>query len=1136
MRFKHIVLAGTCLATMTAFALFAQNAMAQKSFEFTAATLTYTQDFDGLGTASIKPWWNADRATATFPHWYAQVENAATPGSFDLVANAGSPGIGAFYNYGDKSGAVTYDRALGSLGSGGTETQAYGIRFKNNTGSAIGSFQVSYTGEQWRETRSAQNTLEFFYRVRGSWFDLQSNKTAWDPVTTGNFQALHFNKTADAPLPGNARSNRAAIDTGAIAVTVQHDEEFWIGWRDIDDAGYDQGLAVDDLKVTVTLAAATATLSFQHKDTPWLQALPKGTNDNVVATFQATAIGADLDFSTVEIGHAGSGVAANVSVIGIWLDGNGDGQLNAGGRHDDLLQTEVFGAGATVSLTLDKGNTYPVTITDGTTKTFFVAYDFKDAGSGTYRKNDTYRAIVRGATATPTTAMITGLPIAGPEHGPKGIRFKDDFESYAPGSVLFKNAPWFKIDPQDPDDLYVGAAGTNQEALVALNGRADAAAPLSGAPFTHENKEILYVRADVTCPGPVYNGDYFLHFLDKGLQRQNFRGHVLADDGGTRATEFGITVLNSTGSSKLLRDDLPLNQPQRVVLEYDLGTGASRLWHAPASVNDTAAAVADNADPDVDLVSIRQGGSRSSPALRVDNLVVSTDPEDVFIMVSFGSQSVSDTTATPGVATSGVVVAAIDATLTGDEQSVRLKDVTLSASGLGDDRIVTVTLYVDNAPYGKLDGGDKPLGAKSYAADNGTIQYAINEALTQNTKVRYLVVYDLPATSVAGDVFTVKVESATVTGAPHMGTPISGADIVVGARLPSMDFASNNPTSRQVRKNDTDVVIADINVSVSTGTATLTQLRITDSGTGDAQTEVLTAALGLDVDASGTVSAPDITLDSKTFPSPDGSVTFTIPAAHQQIGTSTLRLFVVYAFGQTLTDGHVFEVTVDIPQGAVTGAKAMGLPLTKAQNATLSVSLLPKLVFASFTPASASWPAGRTDREIAVFDLSAVDGQVLLTDLTLDAVGTGNDATEITKVRLFKEANGNNVLDVHADLLMDEGSYATDDGTLTFDFGGTAPQLQNGQTMRLFLAYSFAHNAAPGGNFQLSVAAVTTSATIVTGLPIPSAVLTISTPLVRSSTGGGGCAVSPTSRSAPFALAPLMLLAAGLVLARRRRF
>src|SRR2546428_8920706 len=115
-----------------------------------------TQNFDTLPASGSATFTN----DVTLPGWYS----ARTGTGTTIVANDGSSNVGNLYSYG--TGTNT-DRALGTVGSGGATAGNffYGIRLTNNTGSTITSLDVSYVGEQWRNSAAAAQTVAFSYFI-----------------------------------------------------------------------------------------------------------------------------------------------------------------------------------------------------------------------------------------------------------------------------------------------------------------------------------------------------------------------------------------------------------------------------------------------------------------------------------------------------------------------------------------------------------------------------------------------------------------------------------------------------------------------------------------------------------------------------------------------------------------------------------------------------------------------------------------------------------------------------------------------------------------------------------------------------------------------------------------------------------
>ena len=208
-----------------------------------------TEDFDTLAQTGTFLTWSDN---TTIPGWYSSssVYNTGT----------GSSNTGSLMSFGR---LPVSDRAIGSLASVGTNTVTYGTRLINNTGVAITSLDISYTGEQWRKGGGTDaQTLVFQYQVVDANALSNINGGTW---TT--FNALSFtspiNTAGSASLDGNSPANRTP-KAASLTVNVNQNQEIWLRWVDIDDVGNDHGFGVDDLSVTplhsdpISITSATA--------------------------------------------------------------------------------------------------------------------------------------------------------------------------------------------------------------------------------------------------------------------------------------------------------------------------------------------------------------------------------------------------------------------------------------------------------------------------------------------------------------------------------------------------------------------------------------------------------------------------------------------------------------------------------------------------------------------------------------------------------------------------------------------------------------------------------------------------------------------------------------------------------------
>jgi len=202
----------------------------------------HTQNFDALPVSGSATWTN----NSTIPGWF----HARTGTGTTVVANNGSNNAGNLYSYG--TGTAT-ERALGSVGSGNAAVGNlfWGVRLQNNTGATITSLQIAYTGEQWRNSAAAAQSLVFSYlvgspSVNGSLAEFQNAGTV---VSQLEFVSPTTGGTA-GPLDGNLAANRVALSHTITGLSIPNGTEIMLRWSDPDHTGADHGLAIDDLSVT----------------------------------------------------------------------------------------------------------------------------------------------------------------------------------------------------------------------------------------------------------------------------------------------------------------------------------------------------------------------------------------------------------------------------------------------------------------------------------------------------------------------------------------------------------------------------------------------------------------------------------------------------------------------------------------------------------------------------------------------------------------------------------------------------------------------------------------------------------------------------------------------------------------------
>jgi large repetitive protein len=153
------------------------------------------------------------------------------------------------------------ERALGALPTS-NQINRFGLVLVNNSASTYTSFNLAYTGEQWRRgDGGVNNTMTFAY-------DLAANIDA--PLTSVG--ALSFsnpntqNVSTNVALDGNLAANQVAVAGSITGLNWAPGQTLVLRWALNDASGQDNGLAIDNLQFTAqvpepsTLAMGTIAL------------------------------------------------------------------------------------------------------------------------------------------------------------------------------------------------------------------------------------------------------------------------------------------------------------------------------------------------------------------------------------------------------------------------------------------------------------------------------------------------------------------------------------------------------------------------------------------------------------------------------------------------------------------------------------------------------------------------------------------------------------------------------------------------------------------------------------------------------------------------------------------------------------
>lgn len=235
-----------------------------------------SENFNSLSaTGTTNSWTNG---SSPLNGWYMETVTGSQESNYR--ADTGGLNSGGLYSYGASS--TDNERALGALGSGTPQAVAFGFRVRNMTSSAIDSFSLVYTGEQWRNGGNASaQTLRFSYKldsdntananefigsdtqsfsgdVSGTNVNGYNPDPSWTRVTSMDFTSPTTGTTATA-LNGNAVANEAFISSSATLSSLwMPGQDMMFRFVHINDAGNDHGLAIDNMEFNAHLAPEPA--------------------------------------------------------------------------------------------------------------------------------------------------------------------------------------------------------------------------------------------------------------------------------------------------------------------------------------------------------------------------------------------------------------------------------------------------------------------------------------------------------------------------------------------------------------------------------------------------------------------------------------------------------------------------------------------------------------------------------------------------------------------------------------------------------------------------------------------------------------------------------------------------------------
>ena len=311
------------LSKVAAFCmLMGSNAvMAQISM---VTTGSHTENFNTLSsTTGTGVAWTDN---STLANWYWQAELPAGLSSGYSVGTGSSTSPNGRWSFGTASNS---DRAMGSLVQNACGHISRGVRLRNQSGTTISSITLAYTGEQWRDNVAAAQTLTVWYKVSSSAFTALEPGvgSGWTQVPALTFTSPQIGNTGGNNQGNNATWRTVFSATALPSISVPDGHWLMIKWDDINDAGLDHFLAIDDVTIawTVPCSAPTLDAKFNGSDAP---AICAGTSASLSA-------------------NPSGGANCSGTFQYAWYTGDGTGNTYWDGT--DWDNAENFGAFATVT-------------------------------------------------------------------------------------------------------------------------------------------------------------------------------------------------------------------------------------------------------------------------------------------------------------------------------------------------------------------------------------------------------------------------------------------------------------------------------------------------------------------------------------------------------------------------------------------------------------------------------------------------------------------------------------------------------------------------------------------------------------------------------------------------------------------
>ena len=787
----------------------------------------------------------------------------------------------------------------------------------------------------------------------------------------------------------------------------------------------------------------------------------------VMQQLRLSASGEAIRIDSLEVHHTGSGdPASDLTQVLLYRDSNGNGQVDG----EPLLGSASFtGSDATFS----QGGGL-LSVAAGSPVDLLVVYSFGTSASA----GETFAL----QAVAPGDLSAAGLS-SGASVTASGASAAGGLQTFQVGALSLATGP----APPPAASVAVPSSRTAiQQLRLSASGEGARVQSLvfgfagSGS-VAHVQTASLYLDAD---------GDGAVGALDTLLQALPLSGATV-----TFSQSGGLALVSTSSATDLL-------------LTYDLLASAPAGQTYGADLLSAGEVVATGQITGATLgVSGSAAASNLKTTLASGSLALASGPANPGPQSAAGSQG-------------GVVVQQLSLSASGE--GAILDSLRVSRSGSGSDAgVAAVRLYLDANGNGLVDG-DTQLAVGTFSSGSVTLGGSNLSVIGAGTTARLLVVYDFAAASAqtygagavsAGDV----VARGQVSGAAlsPSGSAAAGGLVTINDQ-PVLSVTSTALGASSVYPTQSRSVALRVQINESAGQAArLRQLSVVASGSANEPSAVFLVRLFRNqAPLASAVGAEDTLIGLTAFFADDGQAAFAglnelIPAS------GSLDLLVTYelagasgsSLGQTLiaslpTGGLSLE-----PDGGGSALMPTGLPQV---GPTLTLGGRLELSLGAQSPSGTRGVSpSQTKAEVLQLDLSVSHFDAAISALAIAASGSGDDATGIAKAELYRDSNGDGLLDGGDTLIQSLSSpFAADNGSA--QFSGLSETITAGSSARWLISYDLGASPSAGATFSARVEGTTglsSNAAVTSGtLPAQGATLRVQGTLSASLGAGAPAA------------------------------